>query len=78
MKGAWIKASDQLPPKMKNPGEWDVTSGTSETVLTYSKSWGMRFGRYYHEVEYWTVNGVTSSNGIDVEYWMLIEPPKKL
>lgn len=71
----WIHVS-QLPP-IDESNEWNKTHQISKDVLCFSKNWGMRFGRYFHLSGRWSIDGVTSSNGVVVENWMEINPPKQ-
>ena len=71
----WISVDDRLP-KIDTSNKWNNDNKITKDVLCYSKEWGMRFGRYFHLAGFWTVNGVTSSKGIDVEFWKEINPPQ--
>lgn len=71
----WVAVSERLPA-IDESDNWNKEHKISKDVLTYSKEWGMRFGRYFYGSEFWTINGVSSSNGVKVDYWMpLPEPP---
>ena len=72
----WISAGEKLPP-IDDTNDWNKMYRISNNVLTFSEKWGMRFGRYFYDAEFWTVDGVTSSNGIIVEFWCDIKPPSK-
>jgi hypothetical protein len=70
----WVLASERLPEIDESEG-FRFTGKISKDVLCYSKEWGMRFGRYFHLSGFWMINGVTSSDGVVVEYWTDIEKP---
>lgn len=73
---AWHKANEVLPP-INIQNELDAKYKISKRVLCYAKGWfGARFGYYYQESGKWIVEGVTSSNGIQVEYWMEVPLPE--
>lgn len=71
---SWVATTEKLPA-IDESDNWNKEHKISKDVLTYSKEWGMRFGRYFYGAEFWTINGVSSSNGVKVDYWMLVEPP---
>ena len=70
----WVAVSERLP-EIDHSDKWNSEYKITKDVLCWSKEWGMRFGRYFYSAEFWTINGVTSSNGVTVEYWMAVEPP---
>lgn len=70
----WIHATNKLPP-IDELDQWDMENKISKYVLTYSKKWGMRFGRYFYNTNNWQINGVTSSEGVNVDYWIEIKEP---
>lgn len=74
--GGWISVEERLP-EVDETDDWNRLNKISKDVMTYSKTWGMRFGRYFHHAGFWTVDNVSSSNGIEVEYWKEITPPNE-
>lgn len=70
----WISVEDKLP-EVDETDDWNRLNKISKDVMTYSKTWGMRFGRYFYNAAFWTVDNVSSSNGIEVEYWKEITAP---
>ena len=70
----WVAVSERLP-EIDTSNKWNNDNKITKDVLCWSKEWGMRFGRYFYSAGFWTVNGVTSSNGVTVEYWMDVKPP---
>jgi len=74
--GGWISVEERLP-EIDEDKDWNKLNKISKDVLAYSKIWGMRFGRYFHHADFWTVDNTSSSNGIKVEYWKEITPPNE-
>lgn len=73
----WISVKDRLPD-IDITDDWNKLHKISITVLAYSKDYGMRFGTYFYHSEFWTINNVHSSNGVEVTHWMpLPTPPNK-
>jgi len=72
--GGWVATSERLP-EIDQDDKWNSEYKITKDVLTYSKEWGMRFGRYHYPSEHWTVDGVTSSRGVNVDCWALVKPP---
>lgn len=70
----WVSVNERLP-EIDNSDEWNKNCKITKDVLTCSKWYGMRFGRYYYLAGFWTVEGVTSSNGVEVDFWMDVPPP---
>lgn len=70
----WVAVSERLP-EIDTSDKWSNDNKITKDVLCWSKEWGMRFGRYFYSAGFWTINGVTSSNGVIVEYWMDVKPP---
>lgn len=70
----WVAVSERLP-EIDTSDKWNSDNKITKDVLCWSKEWGMRFGRYFYSAGFWTINGVTSSNGVIVEYWMDVTPP---
>lgn len=71
----WISVKDRLP-EVDEEKVWNKNYRISKDVLCYSKIWGIRVGRYFYEADIWKADGVFCSNGIEVEFWQLIEPPE--
>jgi hypothetical protein len=71
---SWVATTEKLPD-IDQDDKWNKEYQITKDVLTYSKEWGMRFGRYHYMSGNWTINGVTSSKGVNVDYWMLVKPP---
>ena len=71
---SWVATSERLPEIDQND-KWNKDNQITKDVLTYSKEWGMKFGRYHYMAGFWTIQGVTSSNGVNVDYWVEIKPP---
>jgi hypothetical protein len=71
---SWVATTEKLPA-IDESDNWNKEHKISKDVLTYSKEWGMRFGRYFYSAEFWTINGVTSSNEVQVDYWQEVKPP---
>lgn len=69
MKAPWIKVTEQLPPANQS-NEYDKENNISERVLIYSQEFGIRFGYFYRLSKTWVVEGVRSSNGIEVTHWL--------
>lgn len=75
-KREWISVEDELPP-IDETDDWNRKTQISKDVFTHSK-FGMIRGRYIHTAKFWTVDGVTSSDGIAVTHWQpLPNPPGK-
>jgi len=72
--GGWVATSERLP-EIDQDDKWNSEYKITKDVLAYSKEWGMRFGRYHYPSEHWTVDGVTSSRGVNVDCWALVKPP---
>jgi hypothetical protein len=73
----WIATSERLP-EIDTTDIWNNDNKISKDVLCYSSKWGITFGRYFHVAGgFWSLNGITSSDTIIVEYWMDVIPPKK-
>lgn len=70
----WVAVSERLP-EIDTSDKWNNDNKITKDVLCWSKEWGIRFGRYFYSAGFWTINGVTSSKGITVEYWMDVKPP---
>ena len=70
----WISVNERLP-EIDTADEWNKQNKITKNVICWSKEWGMRFGRYFYLNEFWTIDGVHSSNGIRVEYWTEVKPP---
>ena len=71
---SWVATSERLPEIDQND-KWNKDNQITKDVLTYSKEWGMKFGRYHYMAGFWTIQGVTSSNGVNADYWVEIKPP---
>ncbi len=71
----WIKTKDQKPP-IDDTDEFSKEYKISIRVLTFGE-FGMRFGQYYYMSDHWNVEMVSSSRGVNVEFWQLIERPNK-
>ena len=72
----WIATSERLP-EIDTTDIWNNDNKISKDVLCYSSKWGITFGRFHVAGGFWTLNGITSSDTIIVEYWMDVIPPKK-
>lgn len=64
----WISVSERLP-EVGQSDNWNIGNKISVDVWTFSE-FGMKRGRYYHWVGIWTIDGVSSSNGINITHWM--------
>jgi hypothetical protein len=71
---SWVATSRKLPD-IDQDDNWNKDYQITKDVLTYSKEWGMRFGKYHYMSGNWTIQGVTSSNGVRVDYWQEVKPP---
>lgn len=71
----WVRASE-AKPEVDQTSDWNKKHQISKDVLCYTPEWGKKFGRYFHLADMWTVDGVTDSRGVRVEYWTEIEDPK--
>lgn len=70
----WVLASKELPP-IDESDKWNKKTSTSKDVLTYSKEFGLRFGRYNHFIKEWSLNNITSNKPLKVKHWMEIITP---
>lgn len=75
-KDTWYKVSEKMPPIGED--DWRIKVRQSIRVLCYSKEWGKRFGQHHAVVDFWTIEGVTSSNGVAVEQWMDVSDPMEI
>lgn len=66
----WIQSEKEKPP-VSAIDKWDKEYKISGEVITFS-DFGIRFGKYYHLSDHWSIQGVTSSNGINVTHWMIM------
>lgn len=73
IKEPWVSVNERLP-EIDTADKWNEQMGQSIEVWTHS-DFGMRQGRYFHKGAHWSVNGVTSSNGIKVTHWHLLPSP---
>src|ERR1700676_4682506 len=64
----WISVNESLP-EVDKEDEWNSEHQISKDIWTHSK-YGMRKGRYYHSADHWTIDNVTSSDGIKVTHWI--------
>lgn len=70
----WISVKDKLPD-IDGSDKWNADNEISKDVWTYSNFEDKR-GRYYHKSGHWSIEGASSSNGIEVTHWMYLpEPP---
>lgn len=74
-KDTWIK-SGQLPPDAI--GELGRICGASIRVLCFSPEWGKRWGWHIRLAGKWSVDGVTSSDGVNVTWWMDVSDPEDI
>lgn len=70
----WVSTKEKLP-NIDTSEQWNTDHKITKEVLCLTKEYGYRFGRYFHLAGFWTVNGVTSSNGVEVEYWAELSSP---
>lgn len=70
----WVNANESLPP-INTEDDFKRKNKISVSVLCYSKTWGKRFGEYFYDAGFWSVVGVTSSHGVEVDYWIEIANP---
>ncbi len=69
----WIPSSTL--PLINEADKWCKENRISKDLLCYSKECGKRNGRYYYNTGFWTIDGVHSSDGVKVDYWMDVELP---
>lgn len=74
-KDVWIK-SEQLPPDAI--GELGRIWGASIRVLCFSPEWGKRWGWHTRLAGKWSVDGVTSADGVNVTWWMDVSDPMEV
>ena len=74
--GKWIDATTSKPPVDETQPEIMKSLQRSIEVLTVSY-FGRRLGTYDHSLDSWRVDGVSSSNGIDVTHFFIIPPQFK-
>lgn len=71
----WIDAELNKPKKKPNPTVWEKAGGESVRVILFSRTWGMSFGRYFHELDIWKVEGAHGDFN-DITHFANITPPK--
>jgi len=73
----WLNAETSKPP-VDEADDWRKESNSSADVLTYSKEYGKRLGRYYHLAERWSIDGVTviGTSKIPVTHYAFINDPE--
>lgn len=71
----WIKTSDKMPD-VDMSDSWNKSNHISKRLLIYTKEFGIGFGRFYHKADMWTMEGVSSSNGIQVSHWAELNKPE--
>jgi len=71
----WLNAETSKPPVDKK-ADWSNRIKQSVEVLTYSKEFGKRFGRYYHSGEFWAINGVDGFTDIKVTHYAFVNDPE--